>query len=43
MKLDWQTPKLEVLDLRLTMAGPGIKNPDEFNDDPDDEEADHYS
>lgn len=43
MKKQWQEPKLEVLDLKMTMAGPGLRIADEFNDDPDHEEADHYS
>lgn len=43
MKKHWQAPELEVLDLSMTMAGPGFRTPDELNDDPDHEEADHYS
>ncbi|MFY0758471.1 MULTISPECIES: paeninodin family lasso peptide [Metabacillus] len=37
----WQTPELEVLDVSLTMAGPGIKTPDAVQ--PDVDEVVHYS
>ncbi|USK31657.1 paeninodin family lasso peptide [Bacillus sp. F19] len=37
----WQTPELEVLDVSLTMAGPGIKTPDAVQ--PDEDEVVHYS
>ncbi|MDQ0859294.1 paeninodin family lasso peptide [Bacillus sp. V2I10] len=37
----WQTPELEVLDVSLTMAGPGIKTPDAVQ--PDVDETIHYS
>lgn len=37
----WQTPELEVLDVSLTMAGPGIKTPDAVQ--PDEDESVHYS
>lgn len=43
MKKKWQKPYLDVLDIKMTMAGPGLRLPDELNDDPDPEEADHYS
>ncbi|MGV3466512.1 MAG: paeninodin family lasso peptide [Heyndrickxia sp.] len=43
MKKKWQVPHLEVLDIKMTMAGPGIKIVDDYQDDPDHEEADHYS
>jgi hypothetical protein len=41
----WKTPKLEVLDVTMTMAGPGIKTPDAVQPDPDAPAADmvHYS
>ncbi|WP_143180099.1 paeninodin family lasso peptide [Domibacillus mangrovi] len=41
MKKEWQTPKVEVLTVEMTMAGPGIKTPDAFQPDPD--EMIHYS
>ncbi|MGX1193681.1 paeninodin family lasso peptide [Metabacillus sp. SLBN-84] len=37
----WQTPALEVLDVSLTMAGPGLKTPDAVQ--PDTDETVHYS
>ncbi|EEL48016.1 MULTISPECIES: paeninodin family lasso peptide [Bacillus cereus group] len=36
MKKEWQTPVLEVLDINMTMAGPGRKTPDAVQPDPDD-------
>lgn len=41
MKKVWQVPVLEVLDINLTMAGPGIKTPDAVQ--PDVDEVVHYS
>jgi hypothetical protein len=41
MKKVWQEPVLEVLDINLTMAGPGIKTPDAVQ--PDVDEVVHYS
>jgi hypothetical protein len=41
MKFTWEEPKLEVLDITNTMAGPGIKNPDGDQTDPDEDV--HYS
>jgi hypothetical protein len=41
MKKVWQEPVLEVLDINLTMAGPGIKTPD--GTQPDVDESIHYS
>jgi hypothetical protein len=41
MKKVWQEPALEVLDINMTMAGPGIKAPDALQTDPDEEV--HYS
>ena len=35
MKKQWQQPALEVLDVNMTMAGPGIKTPDAVQPDPD--------
>lgn len=43
MKKEWQKPWLEVLNVNKTMAGPGIRIEDEYNDDPDEPEHDHYS
>jgi hypothetical protein len=43
MKKPWETPSLEVLDISMTMAGPGLRYADDYNDDPDPEERDHYS
>lgn len=43
MKKEWQKPWLEVLKVNQTMAGPGIRILDEYQDDPDEPEADHYS
>lgn len=34
MKKEWNTPKLEVLNVKMTMAGPGIKTPDAVQPDP---------
>lgn len=42
-KKEWKIPMVEELDITMTMAGPGIRVPDEENDDPDEVEADHYS
>jgi hypothetical protein len=41
MKKEWQTPELQVLDVNMTMAGPGIKTPDATQ--PDVDEMVHYS
>ncbi|MFC0269943.1 paeninodin family lasso peptide [Metabacillus herbersteinensis] len=41
MKKKWETPELEVLNINMTMAGPGIKTPDLVQDDID--EMVHYS
>jgi hypothetical protein len=43
MKKEWQNPLLEVLDVKMTMAGPGFRIVDDYQDDPDHEEADHHS
>ena len=45
MKKQWQQPVLEVLDVNMTMAGPGIRTPDAVQPDPDAHDADvvHYS
>ncbi len=41
MKKNWQKPELEVLNVGMTMAGPGIKTPDGVQPDPT--EMIHYS
>ncbi|MEC2076072.1 paeninodin family lasso peptide [Metabacillus fastidiosus] len=41
MKKEWKKPLLEILDINMTMAGPGFAIVDEFQNDPD--ETDHYS
>jgi hypothetical protein len=41
MKKIWQKPELEVLNVAMTMAGPGLKTPDGVQPDPD--ETVHYS
>lgn len=43
MKKEWQTPLMEVLEIKMTMAGPGKHYTDSFQDDPDKDEADKYS
>jgi len=43
VKKEWQKPELEVLDINMTMAGPGLRYDDQYNDDPDEPEKDHYS
>ncbi|WP_168122818.1 paeninodin family lasso peptide [Paenibacillus sp. HB172176] len=40
MKKAWQQPALEVLNVNLTMAGPGIAHPDDVQPDPDANEHD---
>ena len=39
----WKKPELEVLDIKMTMAGPGLRYEDVEQNDPDAEDADHYS
>lgn len=41
MKKEWSVPVLEVLDMNMTMAGPGDAIPDGVQPDPD--ELVHYS
>lgn len=41
MKKEWSAPALEVLDIKMTMAGPGEAIPDGVQPDPD--ETVHYS
>ncbi|MNC06511.1 hypothetical protein D3C81_2032020 [compost metagenome] len=41
MKKEYSKPALEVLDVKMTMAGPGVAIVDAFQDDPD--EVQHYS
>lgn len=40
-KQEWQAPELEVLDVRMTAAGPGIAKPDGVQ--PDEDEVVHHS
>lgn len=35
MKREWEKPVLEVLDVNMTMAGPGFSIPDAVQPDPD--------
>lgn len=35
MKKEWSVPTLEVLNVNMTMAGPGSAIPDAFQPDPD--------
>ena len=35
MKKEWSVPSIEVLDINMTMAGPGTRFPDAFQGDPD--------
>ncbi|MCP3029180.1 paeninodin family lasso peptide [Halobacillus sp. A5] len=37
MSRKWKEPKLEVLDVNLTMAGPGLTIPDAEQHDPDED------
>ncbi|MDQ0194098.1 paeninodin family lasso peptide [Paenibacillus wynnii] len=41
MKKEYSKPSLEVLDVNMTLAGPGIKKPDAVQADPT--EIVHYS
>ncbi|MDM5190848.1 paeninodin family lasso peptide [Bacillus sp. DX4.1] len=43
MKQTWQPPVLEVLDINMTMAGPGLSKVDQVFEDEDEEGALHYS
>jgi hypothetical protein len=43
MKKQWQPPVLEELNVSMTMAGPGLRYVDTEQNDPDPEDADHYS
>ena len=40
MKKQWKQPTLEFLNVNMTMAGPGIKTPDDVQPDPDAPEHD---
>ncbi|GBG08888.1 hypothetical protein PAT3040_03500 [Paenibacillus agaridevorans] len=40
-KKSWQQPQLEVLNVNMTMAGPGVRLPDDIQPDPT--EVIHYS
>lgn len=39
-KKTWQQPQLEVLNVSMTMAGPGVAKPDAVQPDPDAHEHD---
>lgn len=41
MRKQWEKPQLEILDINMTMAGPGIRTPDDLQNDPD--ETTHFS
>ncbi|WP_273832025.1 paeninodin family lasso peptide [Guptibacillus sedimenti] len=43
MKKNWEKPSLESLNIKMTMAGPGLRLEDAEQNDPDPEDADHYS
>lgn len=43
MKRNWEKPSLEILDVKMTMAGPGLRYVDTEQNDPDEQDADHYS
>ncbi|MFE4350606.1 paeninodin family lasso peptide [Peribacillus butanolivorans] len=43
MKKEWQTPKLEVLNINMTMAGPGLTIPDSTISDVDETHHLHHS
>ncbi|MFM9276966.1 paeninodin family lasso peptide [Paenibacillus jiagnxiensis] len=36
MKKTWETPEMEVLNVKMTLAGPGKKTPDAVQPDEDD-------
>lgn len=37
MKKVWKKPALEVLDMKMTAAGPGLTIPDSIQNDPDED------
>ncbi|MCM3574676.1 paeninodin family lasso peptide [Mesobacillus subterraneus] len=43
MKKDWKAPVLEVLDIKMTMAGPGIRDVDATYEDEDEQGFLHKS
>ncbi|MEI5907730.1 paeninodin family lasso peptide [Bacillus spongiae] len=43
MKKNWETPELEILSIDMTMAGPGLRWVDDYQNDPDIEDNDHFS
>ncbi|WP_369900582.1 paeninodin family lasso peptide [Bacillus manliponensis] len=43
MKKQWGKPELEILNIHMTMAGPGLRIVDADQNDPDPEDADHHS
>lgn len=36
MRKEWQEPLLEIIDVSMTMAGPGHREYDSYQNDPDD-------
>lgn len=40
---DWKKPELEILNVKMTFAGPGLRYTDELQNDPDEQDADHFS
>ena len=38
---NWKKPELEILNVNMTFAGPGIRTADDFQNDPDEDV--HYS
>ena len=43
MTKEWKSPKLDVLTIGMTMAGPGVRTPDGVQPDPDPSDMVHYS
>lgn len=41
MKKEWEKPELDILNISMTLAGPGKKILDDYQNDVD--EPDHYS
>lgn len=43
MKMEWKKPTLEILNVKMTEAGPGLRYVDEVYSDPDEKGALHHS
>ena len=43
MKKEWNKPELEILDVNMTMQGPGLRYVDKEYQDQDEKGALHYS